>query len=329
MKNELVVKSNRLIEASYKLDLVEQRVILMAIVEARNTGKGINSNDFLEVRAADFANLFDTDVKNSYIQLRTAADSLFNRWILLRGVDEVTGKSLERKTRWVSAVDYIEGAGLIRIQFAGVVVPYITRLESGFTSYRIGAVSRMTSSYAVRLYEILIQWGNIGTREVAVDWLKSAIGVEINDYSRFSNFKTWVVDVATSQINEFSDLNVSYSQRKTGRSVTHLTFFFQPKHIKKVDNQSEKQPKKPNPIDKAALPVAKEKPIKAVKINPRLNQFLALDDIEQEQLRMAFASQLSSPLRELWKGFKDKNPEFKPMFTESFLAMLKEYGLFD
>ena len=86
---------------------------------------------------------------------------------------------------------------------------------------------------------------------------------------------------------------------------------------------------KSHPIDKAALPVAKEKLTKVVKIDPRLNQFLALDSIEQEQLRMAFASQLSSPLRELWKGFKDKNPEFKPMFTESFLAMLKEYGLFD
>lgn len=332
MKNELVVKSNRLIEASYKLDLIEQRVILMAIVEARNTGKGINSNDFLEVRAADFANLFDTDVKNSYIQLRTAADSLFSRWILLRGLDEATGKSVERKTRWVSAVDYIEGAGLIRIQFAGVVVPYITRLESGFTSYRIGAVSRMTSSYAIRLYEILIQWGNIGTREVTVDWLRTAIGVESNDYSRMSDFRRWVLDVSISQVNDFSDINVSYSQRKTGRSFTHLTFFFQPKHIKKVAAQSEKRPKntqKSHPIDKAALPVVKEKPIKAVKVAPRLNPFLALDSIEQEQLRMAFASQLSSPLRELWKGSKDKNPEFKPMFTESFLAMLKEYGLFD
>ena len=77
------------------------------------------------------------------------------------------------------------------------------------------------------------------------------------------------------------------------------------------------------------MAVVKEKPIKAVKIDPRLNQFLALDSIEQEQLRIAFSSQLSSPLRELWKGSRDNNPEFKPMFTESFLAMLKEYGLFD
>ena len=45
MKTELVVKDNALINASYNLDLVEQRLILLAIVEARESGKGINAND--------------------------------------------------------------------------------------------------------------------------------------------------------------------------------------------------------------------------------------------------------------------------------------------
>lgn len=35
---ELVVKDNALINASYNLDLVEQRLILLAIVEARESG---------------------------------------------------------------------------------------------------------------------------------------------------------------------------------------------------------------------------------------------------------------------------------------------------
>jgi hypothetical protein len=48
---ELVVKDNALINASYNLDLVEQRLILLAIVEARESGKGINANDPLEVHA--------------------------------------------------------------------------------------------------------------------------------------------------------------------------------------------------------------------------------------------------------------------------------------
>ena len=330
-KNELVVKSNRLIEASYRLSLAEQRIILMAITEVRKSRKNFNAEDFIEVRAVDFANLFDTDVKNSYVQLQDAAKSLFSRYVVLREIDPITGKQAVLEARWVSAVQYIAGAGLIRIQFSGVVVPLVTRLETNFTSYAISSVSKMTSTYAIRLYELLLQWGSMGHREVEIDWLKSALQVA-SDYSRLSNFKQWVIDVAVSQINDYSDLTVSYDQRKSGRTVTHLIFSFQPTHIKKAVHQPEKQLKhtpKSHPIDKAALPVAKEKLTKVVKIDPRLNQFLALDSIEQEQLRMAFASQLSSPLRELWKGFKDKNPEFKPMFTESFLAMLKEYGLFD
>ena len=43
--SELVVKDNALINASYNLDLVEQRLILLAIIEARENGQGINAND--------------------------------------------------------------------------------------------------------------------------------------------------------------------------------------------------------------------------------------------------------------------------------------------
>ena len=39
--------------ASYNLDLVEQRLILLAIIEARESGKGINANDPLTVHAEE------------------------------------------------------------------------------------------------------------------------------------------------------------------------------------------------------------------------------------------------------------------------------------
>ena len=45
--SDLIVKDNALMNASYNLDLVEQRLILLAIIEARESGKGINSNDLL------------------------------------------------------------------------------------------------------------------------------------------------------------------------------------------------------------------------------------------------------------------------------------------
>ncbi len=50
----IVVKDNALINASYNLSLVEQRLILLAIIEARESGKGINANDPLTIHADSY-----------------------------------------------------------------------------------------------------------------------------------------------------------------------------------------------------------------------------------------------------------------------------------
>ena len=76
---ELVVKDNALINASYNLDLVEQRLILLAIVEARESGKGINANDPLTVHAESYINHFSVHRNTAYQALKDACKDLFAR----------------------------------------------------------------------------------------------------------------------------------------------------------------------------------------------------------------------------------------------------------
>ena len=64
---DFVVKDNALINASYNLDLVEQRLVLLAIIEARQTGKGINANDALVIHASSYIENFG--VKNIRLML--------------------------------------------------------------------------------------------------------------------------------------------------------------------------------------------------------------------------------------------------------------------
>ena len=59
--SDLIVKDNALMNASYNLALVEQRLILLAIIEARETGKGINANDPLTVHASSYINQFNVE----------------------------------------------------------------------------------------------------------------------------------------------------------------------------------------------------------------------------------------------------------------------------
>lgn len=66
----LVVKDNVLINASFNLDLVEQRLILLAIIEARESGKGINANDALTVHASSYMQNFHVERQPAYISLK-------------------------------------------------------------------------------------------------------------------------------------------------------------------------------------------------------------------------------------------------------------------
>lgn len=225
-KQVIVVKSNKLIEASYRLELIEQRIILYAIVEARETQKGLNDG-FVTIEAKQFAAMFDMDSRSVYSQLKEAMDTLFGRHIVVHDTHPESGCARVSKVRWISTASYIDGAGVVQLRFATDMLPYITRLETEFTSYRLEKIGRMTSVHAVRLYELLVQYLAIGKREMGVSQLKETLGIA-DRYKAIKDFKKDVLDVAVSQINEHSDIRVSYTQRKTGRTVTHLIFDIKP-----------------------------------------------------------------------------------------------------
>ncbi len=247
-KNELVVKSNRLVEASYRLTLVEQQIVLYSICRSREEQKGLSPDTPVIIDVASFAKLFHIDERNAYHQLKEAMAVLFERKFNFTEIDEATGKIEKGMSRWISEGSYIDGAGQIKVIFSPRVIPFITRLggeNNPFTSYRLEKIGHMTSAHAVRLYELLVQYLSTGRRTVEISWLKETLQLD-QDYSRIDNFKRRVIDVAVKQINEHSDLCVSYTQRKAGRTVTHLIF--------DIKSKPEAKPKAKRPvIDEAYL----------------------------------------------------------------------------
>lgn len=236
-KKLIVVKSNKLIEASYRLDLIEQRIILAAIDEARDTQKGLGDG-FITLEAKRFAKMFNMDDARVYSQLKEAMLSLYRREVTIHDIHPESGHDRTTLMRWISSASYINGAGSIQIRFAPEMVPYITRLECEFTSYRLEKIGRMSSAHAVRLYELLVQYLNIGQREIEIAWLREVLQLEI-EYKAIKDFKKRVLDVAVDQINEYSDIRVSYTQRKTGRTVTHLIFEIKPEPVAKAEKPGE------------------------------------------------------------------------------------------
>ena len=228
--SELIVKDNALIQASYTLDTVEQRLILLAIAEARETGHGITENSLLEVHASSYINTFNVEKHTAYTVLRDASKSLFDRYVTYHDINPKTGKDRSFHCRWVDKIGYEPQTGIVFLRFTQDIVPLITRLEENFTKYELEQVSRLTSSYAIRLYELLIQWRSAGKTPIFdLSIFRQQLGVEAHQYKTMSNFKTYVLDFALKQVNELTDITAKYEQHKKGRSISGFSFSFKQK----------------------------------------------------------------------------------------------------
>ncbi|MEG9305154.1 replication initiation protein RepM [Psychrobacter celer] len=228
--SELVVKDNALIQASYTLDLAEQRLILLAIVEARNSGQGITHDSLLKIHASSYAEQFGVNDKTAYTVVKDASKGLFDRYVTYHDKNPKNGKDRSFHCRWVDKIGVEPDSGIVYMRFTSDVVPLITRLESHFTSYEIEKVANLSSSYAIRLYELIIQWRDNGvTQRYKIDDLRQKLGVEPEKYKEMYNFKIRVIDLAIKQINEHTDITVKYEQHKTGRTITAMSFTFKTK----------------------------------------------------------------------------------------------------
>ena len=245
MKNDLVVKDNALINASYNLEVTEQRLILLSIIRARETGQGISSDSKLEIHASDYSSRFDVTKEAAYNALKNAVNNLFERKFSFKEIHKDTNKEIVVKSRWVSRIAYVDDLATLEITFAPDVVPLITRLEKHFTSYQLKQVAQLTSKYAIRLYEFLIAWRNVGkTPVISLSDFREKLGLEINEYQKMVNFKSRVLEPAIKQINELTDIHVKYEQYKTGRSISALSFTFKHKKIDSIPSERD-----PNTVD--------------------------------------------------------------------------------
>ena len=239
MKNGLVVKDNALINASYNLELTEQRLVMLAIINARELGQGITADSKLEIHASDYAKLFNVSPDASYKALKDAVNNLFNRQFSYTAEYKKTGKVGIVRSRWVSRIFYVDDLALLEITFAPDVVPLITRLEEHFTKYEAKQVAHLTSKYATRLYELLIAWREVGKTPVfELQQLRKNLGVEDDEYQRMHHFKSRVLETAITQINEHTDIKATYEQHKKGRTITGFLFKLKQKQQpKKLDSK--------------------------------------------------------------------------------------------
>ncbi len=223
---QIVVKDNKIIEASYALTLIEQRLILACIAQI-NSKEPLSDRRAFMVTASGIDDLIGS--QNAYRDLKNAARSLYNRSIQLDSEND--------EMRWLSRrAYYSKNEGQVTLYFSQDIIPYLSQLSERFTCYKLKDTAKFRSNYAIRMYELLMQWISVGEREIGVEWLRNALFTG-DKYSAIKDFKRHVITPALNDINTHSNLWVKFGQRKRGRTITHFQFQFGLKEEKITEQQ--------------------------------------------------------------------------------------------
>ena len=219
-KNKLIVKSNHVVEASYTLTTLEQRLILSAIAQVPK-GDEVSDDVLYRITAQDLVKL-GGDKKASHKEFKDAVNRLYERSIVLRNGDE------SDSFRWIQEKIF-NGSSISFIRFSKPILPFLSNLKTEFTKYLESDIVGMSSPYAIRVYELMMQYRNVGKREVTLEDLRWMFQLQ-NKYPVWADLNRWVLNQASKEINQHSPYNLIIEPKKTGRKVTSIVLKF---HLKK------------------------------------------------------------------------------------------------
>lgn len=213
----LVVKDNALVNAMCDLSLQATRFLAFAISKIDHLNVNPEKSLQMEIHVSEFAEIFNLDIKSAYREVEILATQLQKKIIQFR-------KGERRiKVGIISRQEYIDLEGRVFIKFDETIVPYLIGLSEQFTKYMLKDVYQFKSVSTWRLYELLKQFHKIGQREIDIDELKWKLNIE-DKYDRIGNLKIRIIEPSVKEINELSDILVTFSQKKRGRRVVSFIF---------------------------------------------------------------------------------------------------------
>ena len=221
----MVYKANKLIEARYNLDLNEQKLILYAASKIDS----LSDEKFprIELSLSDFFNLIGNKESKNHDYMKDVAKGLMAKQLeiqLPNGGWELV--------QWVIKSTYEPNKGIVSFQFHSDLVPYLLKLGKHYKGYPLQQVMQLNSKYSIRLYELLIQWeySNHKSLTIETNELKKKMGIQEGAYERFGNFENYVIKTAVSELNNQSNIFVTYEKIKVGRSIKQIKFRFEVKN---------------------------------------------------------------------------------------------------
>ena len=211
-----VVMQNRITQAFREMSIDEKRIIILASPLVRLSKASEQTP--IEVTASQFADLSGIDTHSAYKQLKSASKKLMKRTFIYKDND---GDDTE--VQWVIRSKYSNG--YVSMYFTDEVIHLLKVFDSlnPYTKYLKEDILSLKLTYSIDLYHLAKKYQGMGGFTMSLDDYRKELGTP-KSYARINNLKDNAVDAPIKEINENTDINISYENIKRGRQVVGFKF---------------------------------------------------------------------------------------------------------
>ena len=212
-----VTQDYALVNAKYKLSSSEMKLILTALTQLDSRTDTV---------------LQEYEIKVSEIEERLQAEQ--NETRLKQFAKKLMSKPLEVPTadgwivaNWFSDIEYIRGQAKFKVRFSEKLKPYLLELKERFITYNLKHIVPLTSTYSIRIYQLLKEYEKLKIRYFEVEELMELLQVP-KSYKLYSKFNQGILQVADKELKEHTDIYFTLQEEKEGKKVTRLVFRIYP-----------------------------------------------------------------------------------------------------
>lgn len=150
-------------------------------------------------------------------------DEATDQIMRLRG-EAYLGPDEWRKINLVSSAHYSGKRHGIKIEFHPEMREFLLSLKGSFTRYQLSNVANLSTSYRYMLYKFLRSYAHHRGVAVSLEELRSRLAVKPHEYESTRDLMKRVIKPALEEINNSTDLAVTFDPLKEGRTYVGLQF---------------------------------------------------------------------------------------------------------
>ena len=234
-KNSIIaIQHNNLVQAKYSMTLQQKRVMIWLVSQIKPTDEDFKEH-ILSVK--ELIEVCQLSGESAYKQLKDITFSLIEKGI--RIIDITNPKEdIETQISWLSSAKYRYGR--VTLTFSPELKPYLLLLKEKFTAVNMIDMMQFKSVHAIRIYELLKQYENIGERILDIEEIKECCGVK-DKLRKYADFEKYLLLIAQREINEKSDIHIEFERIKPFRKIEGIKFIITKNKAYELRNNPSKQ----------------------------------------------------------------------------------------